>query len=295
MYKLICLLDGIVIAVMIVLNGKLTGCWGMYSATVIIHIVGTLFALAILLLKHKPLWPGERLPLWMFTGGVIGVLTTVANNAAFGKISTAAIIALGLFGQTASSVIIDAFGLFGMKKQKLRLSTVICLLFCIAGIVSMLIGADSSATAALFISIISGVSLVASRLVNSHLADHGSPMLSSFINHLTELPTAVIVLFLLGRSELSALTSIPSAPWWAYLGGILGVTVVILNCLAAPKVSAFQLAILIFVGQIFTGLALDKLMQIDCSVQSLIGGILVSAGICANMLTENIQKNKSPQ
>ncbi|MEA4970651.1 MAG: DMT family transporter [Candidatus Pelethousia sp.] len=291
-YSIICLLNGAVIAVMVAINGVLSGQYGVYPAAVIIHIVGVLFGLGVLTLRKERVWPAQKLPLWLFTGGMIGVLTTVANNIAFGKISMTAIVALGLFGQTVASLAVDCFGLFGMEKQSLRLSTAVCLLFSMAGIILMLAGADSSATFALLLSIASGISLVVSRLVNSRLATHSSAMQSSFINHLMGLPICLFVLFLLGGAELSAMPAFAAVPWWAYLGGMLGVVVVLLSCIAVPNVSSFQLSLLTFVGQVFAGFLLDVLLHKGYSQKTFIGGLLVATGICANIILERIWKKK---
>jgi transporter family-2 protein len=55
MYYLLSLLIGILVAVMITVNGGLTTLYGVYSATVIIHIVGLLLiGLAVFLRREKP-------------------------------------------------------------------------------------------------------------------------------------------------------------------------------------------------------------------------------------------------
>ena len=41
MYRLLCLLAGVMLAFVIVINGTLTSFYGAYIATVIIHMVGT--------------------------------------------------------------------------------------------------------------------------------------------------------------------------------------------------------------------------------------------------------------
>ena len=100
------LLTGVVIAVMVAVNGGLSQHYGIFIAAVIIHIVGVLFAFFLcVVLKRKISF--KKLPLWLYTGGAIGVLTTVFNNFAFGRISMTSIVALGLFGQTVQSIVLD--------------------------------------------------------------------------------------------------------------------------------------------------------------------------------------------
>lgn len=43
MYRFACFVSGVAIAVMVAINGNLTGYYGVYTATVIIHLAGLLF------------------------------------------------------------------------------------------------------------------------------------------------------------------------------------------------------------------------------------------------------------
>ena len=119
MYYFASLMIGILVAVMIAFNGGLTTLYGMYSATVIIHIVGLLLIGGMILLRReKPF--AKRLPWYLYIGGVLGVATTASVNFAIGKISLSAILALGLFGQSVAGALVDQFGWFGMKKPYLH-------------------------------------------------------------------------------------------------------------------------------------------------------------------------------
>ena len=77
MYQGLSLLTGIMIAVMVVINGKLTGVYGVFTATVLIHVVGTVFAGVLLKLQKRRINLTRQIPFWCFLGGAIGVLTTV--------------------------------------------------------------------------------------------------------------------------------------------------------------------------------------------------------------------------
>ena len=84
MYYLLSLITGILVAVMITVNGGLTTLYGVYSATVVIHIVGLLLIGSIILFRReKPFVRG--LPWYLYIGGVIGVATTACTNYAFGR------------------------------------------------------------------------------------------------------------------------------------------------------------------------------------------------------------------
>jgi len=286
MYRFLGLITGAVIAVMVAINGVLTGHYGLFTATVLLHIVGFLVALLVLRFSGRRMFPDRRLPGWMYWGGLIGVLVAVFNNFAFGKISMTAIVALGLFGQASISVLIDQLGLFGVPRRPFSASTLAGLLFSLAGIAFMLAGVRGSALLALWLSIGSGICVVLSRMINARLAVYSGALGSSFINHLTGLVGALAVLMLLGRGELPLALSIGPAPWWAYVGGGMGVLVVLLCNVTVPRVPAFSLTLLTFTGQVFAGIAIDLFLGQGYSQQTFYGGLLVATGIVLSLVLE---------
>ena len=139
MYYLLSLLTGILVAIMITVNGGLTTLYGVYSATVIIHVVGLLLIGGVILLrKEKPFRKG--LPWYLYIGGVIGVASTVFTNYAFGKISVSAILALSLFGSSVMGLLVDQFGLFKMRVHRFRPHQLPGLMLVLGGIVCLMIG-----------------------------------------------------------------------------------------------------------------------------------------------------------
>lgn len=280
MYYLLAVLAGIVISVMVSLNGGLTQAYGTYSAAVIIHVVGVVFAMALCATrKEKPL-PRNHVPLWAYTGGAIGVLTTLFNNYAFGRISMTSIVALGLLGQSLASMVFDTFGLLGMEKRPVRKSAAIGFLPAIAGIFFMMDGSVSGAVPAVIVSLGAGVSVVLSRTVNSRLSGETSPLVGSLINHIVGLPICVILAISFQRPLWIAMADVKP---WMFLGGTLGVVTVLLFNITVPKVSAFQLTLLSFVGQVFTGITLDFVQGQEVSNASFTGGLVIAAGLLVNM------------
>jgi len=64
------------------------------------------------------------------------------------------------------------------------------------------------------------------------------------------------------------------------------VGVVILGNITVVKVSAFYLTLLIFIGQIFSGILIDAVISGEFSARILTGGILVAIGLCVNLLLD---------
>jgi len=283
MFYILSLLMGILISVMVAFNGGLTAQYGIYSATVIIHIVGLILIAAVVLIKRERFFPG-RFAWFLYLGGAIGVLTTVFNNFAFGRISVSAILALGLFGQSVAGIAIDQYGLFGMQKHSFTREKLIGLLLIIAGIVSMI---NNFEIAAVVVSFIAGATIVLSRTLNAKLSDLTSVRVSTFYNYFVGLFVSLIVFVLLGRGEIVLSDFTLSPNWYIYLGGVLGVCVVLLGNMVVVKISAFYLTLLIFIGQVFSGVLIDVIITQSISTRNLIGGVLVAAGLSVNLVLDS--------
>lgn len=138
MYYALAALIGALIAAMITVNGELTAWYGVYPASFIIHVVGLALIAIIVLARREKLRPREKLPAWCYLGGLVGVLTTVFNNMAFGHISVSALLALGLVGQSVAAVAIDQWGLMGMPKRPFNRMKLVGLGLALCGVAVML-------------------------------------------------------------------------------------------------------------------------------------------------------------
>jgi len=283
MYYMLSLLTGILISVMVAFNGGLTEQYDIYSATVIIHIVGLMLISAVVLIKRERLF-AKRYAWFLYLGGAIGVMTTIFNNFSFGRISVSAILALGLFGQSVAGLIIDQYGFFGMPKHPFTRQKLIGLLLIIAGIGSMI---NSFEIVAITLSFAAGVNIVLSRTFNAKLSAVTSVRVSTFYNYIVGLVISIPVFLILGRNEM-VLTEFAFSPsWHIYLGGVLGVCVVLISNITVVKISAFYLTLLIFIGQVFSGILIDVIISQELSPRILIGGVLVAVGLSVNLLLDN--------
>ncbi len=283
MYYFLSLIIGILVAVMIAVNGGLTTLYGVYSATVVIHIVGLILIGSIILFRRERPFE-KRLPWYLYIGGVLGVATTASVNFAFGKISLSAILALGLFGQSVAGALVDQFGLFGMRKHPFRSHQIPGILL-VAGGIGWMMGGDFVFLPVLAV-FLSGVLLVISRSYNSRLAGETSMFISTFFNYVCGLLTAIPVFLLLGMREPVWAGFVLSPNWWTYLGGAIGVATVWLSNLVVVKIPQLYITLLMFVGQVFTGVLIDALIDGAFSTANIIGGVLVAAGLALNLLFE---------
>jgi len=273
---------GILITVMIAINGGLTSFYGVYSATIIIHLVGLIIITTAVRIKKEKFFP-SKLPWFLYLGGAIGVFTTVANNLSFGRISVSAILALGLLGQSVTGFVIDQFGLMGMTKHPFTKDKLLGLALILAGIASMI---DNFETLAVVASFLAGFCIIMSRTLNAKLADATSMSVSTFYNYFVGLFVSVLVFFIFGRAEIIFTEIAFSSNWYIYLGGAIGVTVVFMSNIVVVKISAFYLTLLIFIGQVFSGVLIDMFIAQEISMRNIVGGVLVAIGLSINLFLD---------
>ena len=299
MFYFLSLLTGIIISVMIFVNGGLTANYGLYIASVIIHAVGLIANTILVLVKKQNPFAGIHLKhqWFIYMGGVVGVFTIMGTNMAFGRISVSAMLAIALFGQVLFGMIIDQYGLFGMPKYPFKKTQLIGLVVILAGIIAMFTTFEIVAVLLVFGT---GFSIVLARTLNAKLADLTTVQIGTFYNHVTGLIVCVAILFIFGANTIAHTArdltfvglSLFSAEWYIYFGGVLGLIVIILSNLTVIKVSAFYLTLLVFIGQVFSGVVIDMLITQEVSIRNIIGGILVTIGLSVNLLLDSKVKIK---
>ncbi|WP_423738987.1 DMT family transporter [Clostridium cibarium] len=139
LYNIYSIIIGALIGLMTSLNGILSTYTGNYISSVLIHFVGLIGVVAILIFTKTKLTFDKTLPLTLYSAGVIGVFTVLFNNYTFVPIGASLTMALGLLGQTLSSIIIDNFGLLGVKVNKFNKKKIIGLVIISIGIIIMTI------------------------------------------------------------------------------------------------------------------------------------------------------------
>lgn len=107
------------------------------------------------------------------------------------------------------------------------------------------------------LAILAGVLVSLSRQINGRLALSTSAMESSFWNHIIGLVFITVVALLVG----GLFAGEPEAsPWWAYLGGPVGVVFIAAGSWLIARIGAAQTALLIIAGQMVSGVILDVIM-----------------------------------
>ena len=127
------------------------------------------------------------------------------------------------------------------------------------------------------LALLAGVLVSLSRQINGRLALSTSALHSSWWNHLVGLVFITIVGLLAG----GLFTGEPlAAPWWAYLGGVIGVVFIAAGSWLIARIGAAQTAMLIIAGQMISGVVLDIMMGTAGNPAArIIGVALILAGM----------------
>ena len=133
----ISIFTGIVLAIMISLNGGLGNISGNYASSVIIHFVGLIGIIFVLIFTKSKIKNLKGIPFYMFTGGLIGILTVLFTNIGFMGLGVSLTISLSLLGQLVTSLVIDHFGYFNMTVVEFDKKKILGLIVIIAGIYVM--------------------------------------------------------------------------------------------------------------------------------------------------------------
>lgn len=124
---------------------------------------------------------------------------------------------------------------------------------------------------------LAGVLVVLSRQINGRLSLHTSAMESSFWNHIVGAVVITLAALIFGglfAGEPAA------APWWAYLGGTIGVVFIAASSWLITRVGAAQTALLIIAGQMISGVVIDLWMGAPGSATARVAGVaLILAGM----------------
>lgn len=133
---LLAFLGGTFITLQGVANTRISQDIGTWQAATITQLTGFMLALVILLIVRGDNWQGFKKvkPLYLI-GGSLAAVVIFSNVTAITLIGVTLSISAILIAQLSLTFIIDSYGWFGVKKQKMRLPQFIGIGLMIIGVV----------------------------------------------------------------------------------------------------------------------------------------------------------------
>ena len=125
--------------------------------------------------------------------------------------------------------------------------------------------------------VVAGILVGLSRQLNGRLALSTSPLIASFFNHAVGFVFLTVLGLVLGNLLLPGASE---TPWWAYLGGPVGVVFVASGSWLIARIGAVNTALLVIGGQMVSGVVLDLLRGAPLTLwASALGVVLILGGM----------------
>ena len=252
-----------------------------FISSLISFTIGTIFLAVVYFVSGQHaanlIYTATANPWWIWFGGVIGVVYLTSNILMFPKIGAIQTIILPIVGQVLMGVIIDSFGLFGVRQVPISLIKISGVFILFIGIYIAVVlankkvankvsttGAEQT-TAILNMWRICGVFVGAlsaiQQAINGRLGYLlGSAVASAVISFI--IGTVIILIFILVREPhlLAKAMAIPlkNKPLWLLTGGILGSLFVFSTTFLVPKVGAGMTVTLGLTGSILGSMVVSQ-------------------------------------
>jgi len=141
----------------------------------------------------------------------------------------------------------------------------------------------------IILAIICGCITIISMIVNSHLAKKIGVLQGTLVNYVMGLLGTTILIVIVNNSVNISFGNYTTIPLWAFLGGLIGILVVSGSNIVIPKIPTIYTTLLIFIGQLSTGILIDYFRMGFISKGKIIGGSLILLGLIYN---SNVDKKE---
>lgn len=132
------------------------------------------------------------------------------------------------------------------------------------------------------LALFSGCLVITSMALNAHLAKRIGIFKGTLVNYITGLVSTVLIFIVLGLPIAGFAKNLGQIPYWAFLGGSIGVAAIAASNAVIPKVPTIYVTLLSFSGQLLAGILIDLLAGNSVSAGKIAGVILIFAGVVYN-------------
>jgi len=235
----------------------------LVAATVLLLITtlaGSLAALADL----------SAVPWWHASGGLASALYVVSGILLFPRLGAVVTVGLFIAGQMLASVVLDTSGFLGVAAQSFDIATAAGTGAVLLGIIAIVKGQTAGTNAQpvasfpgwVLLAFVAGAILPIQGAVNALLrADLGAPLAVGAVSFAVATAGMVLVFLLTAiAAEIPKpqMHTLPSMPWWGWLGGFVGAYYVVTVFMAIPEIGTAATVGLTIVGQQLVSMLVDR-------------------------------------
>ena len=247
-----------------------------YVSTLVSFTVSTLALLLVSLVAGIPILPTETMlntaPWWSWFVGIVAVVTITIAIHLFKEIGQLQALIIPMFSQLIFSLMIDHFGWFGARVIPLGTNRIIGALLLIAGVTLVVIlpklrggqravaGSSTGSRQAFWqlMAVLSGCLSASITGAYAQLSSIvGNPVQATTVAFFVATMALLLFCTCLGKTRLVGKAFSRDYPWWMWMGGLCGATIVFSNAWMVPKVGVGVFSMALLVGQ----LALSMLME----------------------------------
>lgn len=273
-------------------NGELSNLLGNPIQAATVSFGSGLIIILIFAVSHRGMKQGVlaikqaviegNLKRWNLFAGMLGGTFVAIQTNTVPIIGVAIYSVASIAGQTASSLIVDSFGLAGGAKKAITFRRILAsLVTVLAVLVSVWDRVDAKSLSLLPVALagfaggIVGIQRALNGKINIYSKQHWTTSLLNFVMGTSFLLILTAVLAVTGNYKFEPL---PSEPWWIYTGGVLGVIYIAYSATIVQHLGVLASTLLSVGGNLFGALIIDWLAPIHGAKVStwLITGICIS-------------------
>ncbi len=129
------LLSGFLVACMEAFNGILSTHIGLYATSFVVHAIGIVLLVFYIRFILKEKISILHAPAYVYTCGILGMTLVVLTSFVVSQVGVVITNAFSLAGQLVLSIIMDHYGMFGVKQQSFDKKRIPCLCVIALGLV----------------------------------------------------------------------------------------------------------------------------------------------------------------
>jgi transporter family-2 protein len=268
---------GALTAVQARVNGELAGFTGSGLEAAVISFGSGLIILTLAVVGSRKVRAGiigvvtqfkaRSFPRWQIFGGILGGYFVGVQTSSVPLIGVALFTVAVVAGQSFNSLIVDRIGLGPAGVTLITPWRVMAAVLAIAGVVVAVsdrldgfnsLGESDVQLLPVIFALTAGLVIAVQQAINGRMSVIAKNSFSAawfnFVFGTTALAVAMLVEISRGNATIQ---STVGAPWWAYLGGLFGVTFIATAAWVVPRIGVLLFALISISGQLFGALLLD--------------------------------------
>ncbi|ADD42281.1 DMT family transporter [Stackebrandtia nassauensis] len=225
----------------------------------------------------------QRLPLWMYTGGLFGAVYVFAGSLTVPLMGVALFTVAQVCGNTMGALGTDAVGLGPSGRLRVTRPRLAGAALAIVAIAVAQVGRDLATGLWWLVPfvVVIGAGLALQGAFNGRVNEvTGNPLSTGMVNFVAGTSVLYLIVGVVAVVDGLPLSRLPSEPW-LYLGGPLGSLLVVFSMLAIKVIGVLRMALGILTGQLVGALVIDVVALGVTPSPWLVAGLVLTAAAVA--------------